>query len=54
VNFPKYGLGRESCRVLIDRVANPERPLEFVELRSTLSIRESCGFQLRRGATAIA
>ena len=54
VNFPKYELGRESCRVLIERVAAPDRPLQCVELRSALSIRESCGFQLRRGATAIA
>ena len=54
VNFPKYELGRESCRVLLDRLAHPERPPQSVELKSALSIRDSCGFPARRGAAAIA
>jgi DNA-binding LacI/PurR family transcriptional regulator len=54
VNFPKYELGRESCGVLIDRLADPGRTRQCIELKSALSIRESCGFQARRGATAIA
>lgn len=54
VNFPKYELGRESFRLLADRVAEPKRSLQNVELKSTLSIRESCGFPSRRSASAIA
>ena len=54
VNFPKYELGCESCRVLIDRLAQPGRPLQAVELKSGLTIRESCGFQIRRSTPAIA
>lgn len=54
VNFPKYDLGRESFRVLADRIAEPKRTLQAVELRSTLSIRESCGFPSRRNTSAIA
>jgi LacI family transcriptional regulator len=54
VNFPKYDLGRESCRVLVERIADPRRPLQSVELKSALSIRESCGFGPARDATAIA
>src|SRR5262249_47679072 len=54
VNFPKHELGRESCRVLIDRLAQPGRALQSVELKGALSIRESWGLQIRRGRTAIA
>jgi LacI family transcriptional regulator len=54
VNFPKYELGREVCRVLLDRLADPRRPAQSVELKSALTIRESCGLHRRRGASAIA
>ena len=54
VNFPKYELGSEASRVLIDRLTRPGGPPQAVELNSALTIRESCGFRLRRGATAIA
>jgi LacI family transcriptional regulator len=54
VNFPKYELGRESCRVLVDRIAEPRRPLQSVELKSALTIRESCGNASRRSSAAIA
>jgi DNA-binding LacI/PurR family transcriptional regulator len=54
VNFPKYELGCESCRVLIERLTQPDRPTQTVELKSGLTIRESCGFQIRSSATAIA
>jgi LacI family transcriptional regulator, galactose operon repressor len=54
VNFPKYELGCESCRVLIDRLTQPGRPMQAIELKSSLTIRESCGFRIRSGATAIA
>lgn len=48
VNFPKYELGSNAARVLIDRIQEPTRPVETLELHSTLEIRESCGFQLRQ------
>ena len=54
VNFPKYELGCESCRVLIDRLLQPRSPLQSIELKSSLTIRESCGFPARRSAPAIA
>ncbi|MBM3524240.1 MAG: LacI family transcriptional regulator, partial [Alphaproteobacteria bacterium] len=48
VNFPKYELGSEAARVLIERVRDPQRAVDTLELHSTLEIRESCGFQLRQ------
>lgn len=47
VNFPKYNIGAEATRVLVDRLANRKRPLETVQLKSSLSIRESCGYALK-------
>lgn len=52
VNFPKYELGTEAARVLIERIAHREAPPQRVELRSALSIRESCGYNLRAVALA--
>jgi LacI family transcriptional regulator len=48
VNFPKYELGSEAARVLIERIQDPARTVNTLELHSTLEIRESCGFQLRQ------
>lgn len=47
VNFPKYELGVEACRVLLERLAERDRPLQALQLKSALSIRESCGYTLR-------
>jgi LacI family transcriptional regulator len=47
VNFPKYELGFEACRVLLERLADRDRPLQALQLKSALSIRESCGYTLR-------
>ena len=47
LNFPKYELGSESTRVLIERLANRKRPVQRVQLKSSLCIRESCGYSLR-------
>ena len=47
VNFPKYELGTEGARVLIERLANRDRRPERLELKSSLCIRESCGYALR-------
>ncbi|HXH07347.1 MAG TPA: LacI family DNA-binding transcriptional regulator [Vicinamibacterales bacterium] len=51
VNFPKYELGSEAARVLLERLKHPNRPVETLELKSALSIRESCGYYLK-AATA--
>jgi LacI family transcriptional regulator len=47
INFPKHELGVEACRVLLERLADRERPLQALQLKSSLSIRESCGYNLR-------
>ncbi len=47
INFPKYELGFEAARVLLERLDDRDRPLQALELKSALSIRESCGYQLR-------
>ncbi len=47
VDLPKYELGAEGARVLIDRLAARERPPQRLELRSALTIRDSCGYGLK-------
>ena len=47
VNFPKYELGSEAARVLIERLANPDAPLQAIRMKSALVIRESCGYHVR-------
>jgi LacI family transcriptional regulator len=47
VNFPKYELGSEAARVLIERIDRPAAPPQRIALRSALAIRESCGYHLR-------
>lgn len=47
VNFPKYELGAEAARLLLARLACRDRPPERIQLRSTLSVRESCGSLLQ-------
>lgn len=48
INFPKYEVGFEAARVLIDRLQEPTRAVETLEVHSTLEIRESCGHLLRQ------
>jgi LacI family transcriptional regulator len=50
VDLPKYELGAEGARVLIERLAVPGRPPQTLQLRSTLTIRDSCGYALRARA----
>jgi LacI family transcriptional regulator len=47
VNFPKHAIGTEAARVLIARIEDRDRPFETHQLKSSLTIRESCGYQLR-------
>lgn len=47
VNFPKHDIGTEAARVLITRIEDRDRPVGTYPLKSSLTIRESCGHQLR-------
>lgn len=51
VNFPKHEIGNEAARVLIQRIEDRDRPFETRQLKSSLTIRESCGYQLRARGT---
>lgn len=53
IDFPKYDLGAEAARVLIERVSAPDRPLQSVRLRNRLWIRDSCGMNLRNRKSAL-
>lgn len=50
VDLPKYELGTEAARVLIARLAGRDAPTQRLQLRSTLTIRDSCGYSLRTTA----
>lgn len=47
VQFPKQKLGEEAVRILIDRILKPSRPVQSVQLRHVLAIRDSCGYSIR-------
>jgi len=47
VNFPKRELGCAAARLLLERLGDRNQPLQVVELKSSLSIRDSCGSSLR-------
>ena len=47
VDLPKYELGAQGAKVLIDRLAARDSPPQKLELRSVLTIRDSCGYGLR-------
>ncbi len=47
VDFPKYRVGSEAARVLLERIGDRERPFQSLQLKSSLTIRESCGYHLR-------
>jgi DNA-binding LacI/PurR family transcriptional regulator len=53
VNIPKYELGRAGAGMLLDRVAPSEgvavpRGVRQTVFKTTLCLRESCGYELRR------
>jgi len=47
VNFPKRELGCAAARLLLERLGDRNQPLQVVELKSSLSIRDTCGSSLR-------
>lgn len=42
LNQPTYEIGRTATELLLDRIANPERPARSVVLRGKLIMRDSC------------
>ena len=50
INFPKHDLGHEAARVLIARLADRKRPVESIEMKSSLTIRDSCGYHLHEAS----
>jgi LacI family transcriptional regulator len=43
---PTFEMGRIAARLLLDRIENPENPIQRVNLGTQLIIRQSCGFPL--------
>lgn len=56
VNLPKYELGQAAARMLVGRLQPgdepPPRRAQVVVLKTVLCLRESCGYELRRGPIA--
>jgi LacI family transcriptional regulator len=56
VNLPKYELGQAAARTLVRRLQPGELPVpkraQTVLLKTTLCLRESCGYELKRRPTA--
>lgn len=55
VNLPKYELGQAAAKMLVRRLQPGEEPppkrSQVVTLKTMLCLRESCGFELKRGQT---
>jgi DNA-binding LacI/PurR family transcriptional regulator len=49
---PTYEMGATAARLLLERVREPDRPLQRVRLQTTLTVRESCGAGSARPAAA--
>ena len=52
VNLPKYDIGRRAAELLVDAIQPPagapkRRAVRIVTLKTSLRIRESCGYELR-------
>lgn len=56
VNLPKYELGQAGARALIERIdpgdRRPPRRSRVITLKTTMCLRESCGYELRAGRKA--
>lgn len=48
IDLPKRDLGAEAARVLIARIARRKGKYRTVQLKSSMCIRESCGYELAR------
>jgi LacI family transcriptional regulator len=53
VNLPKYELGQAAARMLVQRLQPGEEPppkrAQVLTLKTVLCLRESCGYELKRG-----
>jgi LacI family transcriptional regulator len=53
VNLPKYEMGQAGARALLDRMAAGDKPApkrgRIITLKTTLCLRESCGYELGAG-----
>ena len=56
VNLPKYELGQAAARLLVRRLQPGDEPQlkrpQVVTLKTVLCLRESCGYELKRGRTS--
>jgi LacI family transcriptional regulator len=56
VNLPKYEMGQAGARALLERVVPGEKPVSkrprTITLKTTLCLRESCGYELGSGRTS--
>ena len=57
INLPKYEIGRRAAELLLDALQPPasapkRRAVKIVTLKTSLRIRESCGYELRAGRRA--
>jgi len=48
---PTYQLGEFAARMLIDRINNPQLPIQKIMLEAELIIRDSCGYKKSRSTT---
>lgn len=47
VELPKYELGEQSARLLLERISGERTKVTVVKLMPQLRVRESCGFTMR-------
>lgn len=52
VELPKYELGEQSARLLLERISGERTKVTTVKLMPQLRVRESCGFTMRSGRAA--
>ena len=53
MELPKYEVGVLATDLLIDRIEGKSRPAVIHKIAPHLCVRESCGFGLRNGSTAV-
>ena len=54
VELPKYELGEQSARLLLERITGTRTKLTTVKLMPQMRVRESCGFNMRNGRSSSA
>ena len=54
MELPKYEVGRMATELLLDRIEGKSSPAVIYRIATHLCVRESCGFGLRNGSSALA